>query len=212
MKLFTIPGTCALSVHIVLEWIGTPYELDVMARGDNTSAAYLAINPSGQVPALGLEDGKVLTEAAAILTYLADLYPEADLANGSSDSYARYELIQLLSILTGEVHVAFKPFFAPQRFLGDEAQFLHLKDQAFETLKPLLARLDERLGAARWILNDRRSVADAYLYVLLRWVDYAPYGIKAFPDLARFRLLMEDDPAVQAALRAQGMNPVGAGA
>jgi glutathione S-transferase len=212
MKLFTMPGTCALSVHIVLEWIGQPYDIEVMARGSNTSVGYLAINPSGQVPALQLDNGQVLTEAAAILTYLSDVTPEANLGNGSPDPFARYELAQLLSYLTGEVHVAFKPYFSPQRFLNDETQFKSLQAQAFAVLTPMLDRLDKQLGNDEFILNGRRSVADPYLYVLLRWVDNAPYGIAPFPALARFRGSMEADLGVQRGLRLQGMSTVGAGA
>jgi len=211
MKLFTIPGTCALSVHIVLEWIGHPYEVEVMARGDNNAGAYLAVNPAGQVPALQLDDGRVLTEAAAILTYLSDCTPEANLGNGGPDPFARYELAQLLSYLTGEVHVAFKPYFSPQRFLNDETQFSSLRAQAFVVLAPMLASLNERLKAQEFILNDRRSVADPYLYVLLRWVDNAPQGIAAFPELARFRGALEADAGVRRALRQQGMSTVGTG-
>ena len=126
MKLFSMPGTCALSVHIVLEWIGAPFDVEVMNRGDNRTPAYLAINPSGQVPALRLDDGTILTEAAAILPFLAESFPEAGLDSDDS-ALGRYRLAQLLSFLTGEVHVAFKPFFMPQRFLADEAQFAALK-------------------------------------------------------------------------------------
>jgi glutathione S-transferase len=211
MKLFTMPGTCALSVHIVLEWIGAPYDIEVMTRGANTSAAYLAVNPSGQVPALQLNEGRVLTEAAAILTYLSDVTPEANLGNGGSDPITRYELAQLLSYLTGEVHVAFKPYFSPQRFLSDETQFKALQTQAFAVLTPMLDVLEKRLGNANFILNDRRSVADPYLYVLLRWVDNARTGIAPFPALARFRGAMEADAGVQRALRLQGMGTVGTG-
>ena len=81
MKLFSMPGTCALSVDIVLEWIGVLFDVEVMNPGDNRSPAYLAINPSGQVPALQLDDGTVLTEAAAILPFLAERYPEAGLGS-----------------------------------------------------------------------------------------------------------------------------------
>ena len=208
MKLFSMPGTCALSVHIVLEWIGVPFDVAVMNRGDNRLPAYLAINPAGQVPALRLDDGTVLTEAAAILPFLAERYPEAGL--GSDDSaLGRYRLAQLLSFLTGEVHVAFKPFFMPQRFLADETQFTALKATAFVTLAPLLAMLEARLGPNTYILEDRRSVADAYLYILLRWVENAPDGLSPYPALSRFRARMEADPAVARALAKQGMLPVG---
>lgn len=211
MKLFTIPGTCALSVHIVLEWLGAPCEVEVMSRGSNRTADYLAINPSGQVPALRLDDGRVLTEAAAILIYLSDLHPGAGLGNGA-DPFARYELVQLLSYLTGEVHVAFKPYFQPSRFLTDESHFKALQDQAFVVLDPMLRRLDSMLQGRTFILNDGRSVADPYLYVLLRWVDNAPSGILPYPELARFRRALEDDHAVLHALKVQGMSTVGSGA
>ena len=208
MKLFSIPGTCALSVHIVLGWIGAPFDVEVMDRGDNRAPAYLAINPSGQVPALRLDDGTILTEAAAILPYLAESFPEAGLGSDQS-ALGRYRLAQLLSFLTGEVHVAFKPFFMPQRFLADEAQFAALKANAFVALSPLLATLEVRLGSDNFILENRRTVADAYLYVLLRWVDNAPDGLSPYPALNRFRARMEIDPSVARALAKQGMLPVG---
>ena len=208
MKLFSMPGTCALSVHIVLEWTGVPFEVEVMNHGDNRLPAYLAVNPAGQVPALQLDDGTVLTEAAAILPFLAERYPQARL--GSDDSaLGRYRLAQLLSFLTGEVHVAFKPFFMPQRFLADEAQFAALKANAFVVLAPLLATLETRLGADSFILDNRRSVADAYLYILLRWVENAPDGVSPYPALSRFRARMETDPSIVRALAQQGMLPVG---
>ncbi|MEQ7874927.1 glutathione S-transferase N-terminal domain-containing protein [Sphingomonas sp. ASV193] len=210
MKLFSIPGTCALSVHVVLEWIGRPYEVEVMERGANRSDAYLAVNPSGQVPALLLDDGRVLTEAAAILPYLAATAPEAGLG-GSTDPFGRYELANLLSYLTGEVHVAFKPFFQPQRFLTDETRHQALGEQAFVTLRPMLERLEGMIQGRRFMAG-KRSVADPYLYVLLRWVDNAPYGMAPFPSLARYRQAMEEDAGVKHALHVQGMSLVGAGA
>ena len=208
MKLYSIPGTCALSVHIALEWIGAPFTVDVMAHGDNRTPAYLALNPSGQVPALALGGGPVLTEAAAILFYLADAFPEAGLGGGETP-IARYGLIQLLSYLTGEVHVAFKPYFTPQRFLDDEAQFPELRAHAFTVLAPMLRALEARLGGGAFILEDRRSVADAYLYVLLRWAQEAPGGLSSYPGLLRFRACMERDPGVGRALAGEGMSAVG---
>ena len=208
MKLYSMAGTCALSVHIVLEWIGAPFEVEVMARGDNHADAYLAINPSGQVPALQLDDGRVLTEALAILTYLADWYPSAGLGGGE-DTYSRYELAQLMSYLTSEVHVAFKPFFTPQRFLDDERQFEALRAKAFVVLAPMLQTLEARLGDGRFILSGRRSVADAYLYVLLRWVDEAPTGLTPYPKLLHYRDTLEHDPQVRQALFQQQTAPLG---
>ena len=207
MKLFSMAGTCALSVHIVLEWIGTPFEVEVLNRGDNRGPAYLAINTTGQVPALQLDDGRILTEAAAILPFLADSYPAAGLSPDPTP-FGRYELANMLSVLTGEVHVAFKPFFMPQRFVVDEAQFEAVKAQAFVILAPMLAALDARLGSSSFILGDRRSVADPYLYVLLRWVDNAPGKLAPYRNLARYRAAAEADPSVRRALEGQGMAPL----
>jgi len=181
----------------------------VDGAGGNRSYAYLAINPSGQVPAVLLDDGRVLTEAAAILPYLAETAPEAELG-GAEGPFGRYQLANLLSYLTREVHVAFKPFFQPQRFLTDEARHEALGEQAFVTLRPMLARLEGMIQGRRFILAARRSVVDPYLYVLLRWVDNAPYGITPFPALARYRQAMEEDAGVRHALRVQGMALVGA--
>lgn len=207
MKLYSMSGTCALSVHIALEWIGAPYAVDVMTRGDNRRADYLAINPSGQVPALLLADGAVLTEAAAILTYLAESFPRAGIG-GEETPQGRYRLAQLLSYLTSEVHVAFKPYFTPQRFLDDPQQHPALQSQAFVVLAPMLQALETRLGDADFILDGRRSVADAYLYVLLRWAEEAPGGISRYSSLSRFRIRMETDQAVRRALQGQGMLPL----
>ena len=208
MRLFSMLGTCALSVHIVLEWIGDPFEIEVMAHGENRAPAYLAINPSGHVPALRLNDGTVLTEAAAILPFLAESYPAAALGS-DDDALGRYRLAQLRSVLTGEVHLAFKPFFMPQRLLSDEAQFAALKANAFVVLAPLLATFEARLRADSFILDNRRSVGDAYLYILLRWVENAPDDLSPYPALARFRRSMESDPAVARALASQALLPVG---
>lgn len=207
MKLYSIAGTCAVSLAIVLEWIGTPYELDVMARGDNRAPAYLAINASGEVPALMLDDGQILTEAAAILPFLAACFPLAELDLGD-DTVARARLAQTISYLTSEVHVAFKPHIMPQRFLDDPRLFHALRAQAWVTLAPMLARLDNLLVDRPFLIADHRTVADAYLYVMLRWVDEGPGGIAPYPALADFRARLESDAGVRRALAAHSMAPI----
>ena len=207
MKLYSMAGTCAVSIAIVLEWIGTPYELVVMARGENRAPAYLVINASGEVPALMLEDGQILTEAAAILPFLAACYPLTELDLGD-DMVARATLAQTMSYLTSEVHVAFKPHFMPQRFLDDPQQFNALRAQAWVTLTPMLATLDRLLADRPFVIANHRTVADAYLYVILRWVDEGPAGIAPYPALAWFRERLESDAGVRRALAAHGMAPV----
>lgn len=211
MKLYSMPGTCALSVHIALEWAQARYQLQMMAHGDNRQPAYLAINPSGKVPAIELDNGRVLTEAAAILTWIVDTYPQALLGATSDRPLERFSLDELLSYLTSEVHVAFGPFFAPSRYLDDPAQIDALKAKSLERVSGHMAQLDSAIRQSGFALGDHRSVADAYLYVLTRWADYLPTGIASFPSLIRFRATMENDPGVLRALTAQGMSRLGSG-
>ena len=206
--LFTMPGTCALSVHIALKWTGADYALQVMKRGANREPSFLAMNPAGQVPTVKLEDGRVLTEAHAILLWVADSRPESGLAPSSVDALARYELEEALAFMTGEVHGAFVPMFVPGRFLDDEAQAGAVKDAAARRVRPMLERLDARVGDKDFLLGTR-TVADPFLYVLTRWAGMLDGGLTAMPNLARFRTAMEADPAVAAALTEQGMQPAG---
>jgi glutathione S-transferase len=210
MKLYSMSGTCALSVHIALEWIGAPYQLVMMQHGDNRAPAYLAINPGGKVPAVQLDDGRVLTQAAAILTWLVDTYPDSDLGATSSRPLQRFALEEALAYLTSEAHVAFGPFFGPARYLDDETQFDALKGNSLQQVAERMAPLDAQLRDGAYLLGVR-TVADAYLYVLTRWMDYLPGGVAPFANLARFRAAMERDSAVAGALTAQGLAPLGAG-
>lgn len=207
--LFTIPGTCALSVQIALEWAGADYELRVLARGANREPAFLAINPAGQVPTMTLTGEPVLTEAHALLLLVADSHPSSDLAPPSSSPMERYRLEQLLAFMTGEVHGAFVPFFVPDRFLEDEDQAAAVKQLALRRVRPLLARLDEELGPKEYLLGGR-TVADSFLYVLARWASNLDDDLQTLPNLARFRSAMEADRAVAGSLAAHGMIRLGA--
>lgn len=118
LKLFYAPGTCALAPHIVLEWIGEPYELEKVKFSD---PAYLKLNPLGQVPAMLDGNSDVMNQADAILKYLARKYPEAKLGDDGTLQDA-YELDRWLAFLTGDAHPAFFPFFAPQRYALDDSK------------------------------------------------------------------------------------------
>ena len=211
MKLYSMTGTCALSIHITLEWVACPFQLVLMNHGDNRSPSFLSINTSGKVPAIVLDDGKVLTQASAILSWLVNTYPEADIGPGAANPLAHFALEEMLAYLTSDVHPAFGPFFGPQRFLADESQFEALKKASLSQVASHMAKIDLMLADAPFILGEYRTVADAYLYVLSRWVDNLEAGIKPFPNLARFRARMESDGAVVRALTAQGMKPLGIG-
>ena len=208
-KLYTMPGTCALAPNIAVAWEDAPIEVVNMDYGDHKKSSYLAINPKGKVPALEFEDGDVLTEAAAILTYIG-----AEYGGEGSEEYARDERLgrkegEALSYLTSEVHAAYGPHFAPQKFASSEDAQAEVKEHAYKTLRGHYQKLDDQLGDAGKFLLGQKSYADAYLYVTERWMEKTPISIEDYPNLKRHRAMMEEDPAVQKALERQSMQPIG---
>lgn len=203
MKLFYMPGACSLSDHIALEWAGADYQLEQVARERLKSPDYLALNPSGAVPALEVEPGWVLTENVAILQLVAQRYPEAAL--GGSNERERFEVLRWTANLASDVHKAFLPLFAPQRFAEGEEATAVVQRKAVENVRAQLARIDTALSGREVLVGDRRSVADAYLYVILRWAAGKAGGLEEFPELLRFKAAMDKDPGVQRALAAEGL-------
>lgn len=201
MKLYYLPGACSLADHIVLEWTGAPYEAIAVPR-DQLKGEYLKVNPNGVVPALMESDGWVLTENVAILGYLADKYPEAKLAG--TDLRSRAEVIRWLGFLNSDIHPAFKPIFGPGRFIADEAQHAELIDNARGRLRDMFGKVDEQLKGRDWITGTR-SIADPYLFVVLRWAKGKNVDLSGFNELERFFLRMREDSGVKAAMKSEGL-------
>jgi glutathione S-transferase len=202
--LYTMPGTCALAPNIAVAWLDAPVDVACLQRGDHKKDAYLAINPRGQVPALRFDDGDVLTEAAAILAWLGAAHGGEDYAR---DTVLGRREAEALSYMTSEVHAAFGPHFGAASFADGEAAQADVQRHAYAKLAKHFERLDATLQAAgEWYLGQR-SFADAYLYVLVRWIDLTPLSLADYPALAAHRARMERDPGVQAALARQGMQP-----
>ena len=200
MKLFIKPGACSLSPHIVLEELGLPYETEVVDLAKKTTASgqdFLAINPKGYVPALQLDSGELLTEGPAIVQYLADLAPEKQLAPANG-SVARYQLQSWLTFIGTEVHKSFSPFFnpkAPQEW----------KDIARANLERRLAYVAQQLEGRDYLLGSEFSVADAYLFTVLNWSKFIKLDLGAWPLLVAYQARVAARPAVQAALKAEGL-------
>ena len=204
--LYTMAGTCALAPNIAAAWLDAPVEVHNMPHGDNRKPEYLAINPQGKVPAMRFEDGDVLTEAAAILGYLGAEYGSAGYAR---DTVLGRKEAEALSYMTSEVHGAFGPHFAVSRFADGEAAQSAVKTKAYVRLDGHFRHMDAALSEAggAWYLG-KRSFADAYLYVLTRWIDQTPLEMAGYPALQTHRTAMQDDAAVQKALARQDMKPV----
>ncbi|QNK02001.1 glutathione S-transferase N-terminal domain-containing protein [Dyella telluris] len=202
MKLYYLPGACSLADHIVLEWIGQPYEANRVAREELGSADYLRISPSGCVPALQEPDGWVLTENVAILNYLADKYPLASL--GGEGARGRAEVNRWIGFLNSDLHPLFKPVFRPERFIDDEGSQEKLRTRAIARLRAYYERLDAQLHGRDW-LTGTRSFADPYLFVVLRWAVAKGVDLSGLDNLARFQQRMLEDAGVKAALQQEGL-------
>lgn len=202
MKLYTKPGACSTADHIALQWTGQPFDIKVMTAPEMKAPEYLAINPTGAVPAI--QDGDfVLTQNAAIMGYIADRYPQAGLA-GDGSPQQRAEAARWLSFVNSDVHPAFSPLFAPSKFIGDEAQYDAVRAAAHKRLRGLFEAADKRLADRQWLAGFR-SFADPYLYITLRWAQGMKVDLSGLDHLAAFKQRMEADAGVQAALKAEGL-------
>lgn len=202
MKLYYFPAACPLVSHIVLEWIGKPYETERVTRQQIKEPAYLALNPTGSVPTL-VDGDFVLTQSVAILEYLAELHPEARLLG--ADIRARAETRRWLALCNSDLHRTFNLLFRASAYLdGDEAAARVLAKNTSVKLRSLLKVANDRLAGRDW-LTGQRSVADAYLYVILTWADAKHLDISDMAELLRFQQRMSQDPGVKAARAAQGM-------
>lgn len=201
MKLYYLPGACPLASHIALEWIGKPYETHAVSRDELKQPAFLALNPLGAVPVLQ-DDGMTLTQSSAILEYLAEKNPEANLLGKTIQE--RAETRRWLAFINADIHRNFGVMFGVQRYADQESTQAEVRGKTGELLKKLFAVADHQLAGKQW-LTGTRSVADAYLYVVMRWANAMKIDLSGQSNLQAFFKRMEQDKAVQAALRAEGL-------
>ena len=203
MKLYSKPGACSTAVHIALQWTGGPFEVEILDGAAMKAPAYLAINPAGAVPAL-VDGDFVLTQNAAIMGYVADTHPQAGLG-GDGSPRQRAEAARWLSFVNSDVHPAFKPIFAPARYLGDESGHDAVQAAARTAVRGLMETADKRLANHEWLAGFR-SFADPYFYMTVRWADRTGVDMSGLDNIAAFRARMDADAGVQAALRAEGLD------
>jgi glutathione S-transferase len=194
MRLYLSPGACSLADHIALMEAGLAFEVakvDLKAKTVEGGGDYLKVNPKGYVPALALDDGQVLTENIAILSWIADRAP----ALAPTGDLARYRLLEALAYISTELHKAFKPFFTPG---ADEAQKTQARQQIERRLGLLAGRVEDG-----YLFGREATVADAYLFVMLRWAK--ANGVSIPGPLAAYFDRMAARPAVRQALAAEGL-------
>lgn len=201
MKLYYAPGACSLSPHIVLRELGHDFELervDLREKKTESGTDFRAVNPKGQVPALALADGEVLTEGAAIVQYLADAGKARELAP-EAGTVARARLNEHLNFVSAELHKAFSPLFNPAA--SDEA-----KNAARTTIAAKFDYLEKLFADGRdHLLGKTFSVADAYLFVITNWAGGTGVDLAKWPRLAAFVERVRARPTVQAAMVAEGL-------
>ncbi len=204
LKLYYYPGACSLAPHLVLEWAGAPYEAVRVKLGD---PAYSAINAAGAVPALDTGEGWILTQAGAVLHYLARRFPEAGLgSDGSLRQEA--ELDRWSHFLTGDLHPAFFPLFSPRRYTTsqDNAALEAVKNAAQTLVVKKLDLLEAQLVGKDHVLGERRTFLDAYVLPMLRWARaMLPDGLQGHPNCAGVLGRLEADPSAKKVMSDEGI-------
>ncbi|MFV0293387.1 MAG: glutathione S-transferase family protein [Paracoccus sp. (in: a-proteobacteria)] len=195
-------GACSLAPHIVLEWIGAPYEAVKVQYG---SRELLAVNPAGAVPTLREDDGWLLTQAGAILDYLAQKHPEAGLSGGES-LREKAEAHRWSAFFTSDLHASFWPVFLPQRYTTDPAEEARAAVMAagHKLVGKQIGILNTHMEGRDWILSgDRgtRSIIDAHAFPMIRWaIRMLPEGLTDYPNVQALHDRLAADPAVQKVL------------
>jgi len=200
MKLYYAPAACSQAPHIVAREAGLAIELANVRFPDKVTddgEKLTDVNPKGAVPALRLDDGEVLTENAVILQYLADLAPGSELAIPAS-GIERYRLLEGLNFIATELHKGFGPLWNP-------ATPDSFKEATREALGKKFDYLQDKIGDGPYILGDRFSILDAYAFAVLNWTKIHSIDIGRWPGLSRYLARVAERPAVQEALRAEGL-------
>ena len=197
MKLLLMKGACSRASHIALRWAKLPYEFQVLTQDELGGTEFQALNPKGAVPVLITDDGSVLTESLAILLFIAQSAPESRLGAPATDALATARLNESLAEMVSDTHSAWAPVFVPDRFVTRPAYEEDARQAAFRQLDIQYERLERHLQGKTWRVFDRRTVADAYLYVMCTWKDQTPTPLAAFPALAAFTARLDQDPDVQ---------------
>ena len=200
MKLYYSPGACSLSPHIALLEAGLPYDLikvDLRAKKLENGEDFLKVNPKGQVPALVLDSGELVTEGPVIVQRIADQAAAKNLAP-ARDSAERYKLLEWLTYINSELHKNIGPMFNPA--LSDEAKAV-FKDRAMSKFK----YVDGQLAGNDYLMGKQFNVADGYLFVMLRWADGMKFDLSGLNNLNTYKDRVAARPKVNEALVKEGL-------
>lgn len=200
MKLYYKAGACSLAPHIILREAGENFEIeavDLPTKKTASGADFVAINPKGYIPALQLDDGSLLTEGAAISLYVAEKNPAAGLL--PTDALGRARVTEMLLFIATELHKSFSPLFNPTYDAAAKATAKGLLTRRLDFAEKLLA------DGREYLVGGAFTPADAYLFTVLGWTGAVGIDLASFANLSAFRARIAARPAVQAALKAEGL-------
>ena len=200
MKLYYSPGACSLAVNIALHEAGIPFDIervDNKAKVTKSGEDFWGVNPKGVVPVLKLDNGETLTEAAALLQYVADRKPEAGLMP-KAGTMDYYRVQEWLNFIATELHKQFTPLFK-------EATPGDYRIIAKENVLKAFALVDQHLAGRQWLVGDTYSVADIYLFTVSNWGRFQDIDVAQWPNLNDLRTRMRARPKVEEAMKAEGL-------
>src|SRR5262245_62082849 len=199
MKLYFTPGACSMAPHIVLREAGYTFDLEKVDLGTKRTASgdeYTRVNPKGYVPALELDDGQILTEAAVIIQYLADGKPRRGLMP-KARTMERYRAMEWLNFVTSEVHKQFGPLFNPK--ITPE-----WRENQVSTIGQRFDFLSKQMNGKPYLTGDQFTVVDAYLFTVHSWSDYVNIDLGKWPKLKDYSARIASRPKVKQAIKAEG--------
>jgi glutathione S-transferase len=201
MKLYYATGACSLSPHIVSREAGISLDFEQVDNREKKTKSgkdYWSINPKGQVPVLELDNGERLTEGPVIVQYLAEQKPGSGLLPppGTID---RYRVQEWLNFVTSELHKTYGPIFRPTT--PEE-----YKKISKENLGKRFDWIDQQLAGKQYLMGDKFTVADAYLFTVLRWSPRIELDVSKWPNIKAYMERVAARPKVQEALKAEGLH------
>lgn len=199
MKLYYVPGTCALAPHIALQESGLKYEaikVDPKTKQTASGVDYNTINPKSSVPALDIGEGKILTECAVLLQFIAEQKQEK-VSLPKYGTYDRYKANEWLNYIATELHKSFTPFYAP---IPDAAKDI-LKERLFKRFDFMEKHLEKNM----YILGKEYSPCDIYFFTVMRWTKNMKIDLSKWPHLMGLMERVQNRPAVAATLKAEGL-------
>jgi len=199
MRLYYSPGACSLSPHIVARELGLELELvktDTRSKTIAGGGDFWAVNPKGYVPVLELDGGQILTEGTAIVQYLADTKPAAGLAPANG-TFERARLQEMLGYINSEIHKTYSPLFRDPT--------PEVRKEREEYLRKRYAFIEKQLAGRDYLFGSTFTAADAYLFTVTNWAGRVKLDLSDLPNLTAFQKRVAARPAVQAALKAEGL-------